>query len=783
MAIASNRPTELNGVQLEEERVDQGRSLLFLLFFVSGFAALQYQIVWQRALFAIYGINAESVTVVVSAFMLGLGIGSLLGGYLSTLSIPLVTVFGMAELGTAAFGFISLRLFNHVAVHTVGASTLASGVLAFGLVLIPTVLMGSTLPVLVTYCVRIIPNIGRWTGALYYVNTLGSAISCILAGVIMMRVLGESGSVRAAACINAIVGSIALAYHFAKGQGELSRDSSSNTPVRQTGELLPFWLGVAISGISGLIALAYEIIWYRVFAFATATRSETFPFLLGMYLIGIAFGSLLAEYICRTQPDFRRQRRFLGTLIVVGNLAAFGLAPAVSYFCQGALGLVLSLGLVPIGALLLGSVFPLTCNLAVAPDSRAGSRMSQLYFSNIVGCTLGAFVVGYLALDFLTTAQLSVALAVLGTLVGLTVLVWRDRRGFKLSGTLACGALVVIAVVWPSFGSLYRRLLPHSEGFTGNFQYLVENKSGVVAVMPNGTVVGGGAYDGMFNTNPLHDRNGIIRAYAFSALHEHPRDVLMIGLASGSWAQVIVNNPGVEHLTVIEINPSYLHIIPRYAEVRSLLTNPKVTINIDDGRRWLHRNREQKFDAVIMNTTLHWRANVTNLLSTEFLQLVREHLKPGGVFYYNATGSPEALLTAVTVFPYAVRMWGFIAVSDAPIEVNKARWLDAMRRYTIDGNPVLPPGDLAASTSLLNTYARWVDASHGKSEKQMIEYGDSLRARYKGLNCHHRRQYGFRVAMISRIAVEADSQRPRMRYNLKNSARRPPFKYERFKQG
>ncbi len=727
-----NTATRFRSMQVDKGQAESARSLLFLLFFVSGFAALQYQIVWQRALFAIYGINAESVTVVVSAFMLGLGIGSLLGGYLSTLSIPLVMVFGLAELGTAAFGFISLRLFNHVAVHTAGASTLVGGVLAFGLVLVPTVLMGSTLPVLVTYCVRTIPNIGRWTGALYYVNTLGSAIACILAGMFTMRLFGESGSVKAAACINTVVGTVALAYHFTKGAHESSGEPTSEPAVRQATELLPFSLGVAVSAGSGLIALAYEIIWYRVFAFATATRSETFPFLLGMYLIGIAFGSLLAEHICRTQPELIRQRRLLGILIVVGNLAAFGLAPAVSYLCKASYGTMLGLALVPVGALLLGSIFPLTCNLAIAPDSQAGSRISQLYFSNIVGCTVGAFAVGYLALDFLSTAQLSVALVVVGTLLGLTVLVWKDRREFKLAGALAVGAFAVIALVWPSFASFYRRLLPHYEGFVGDFQYLVENRSGVVAVMTDGTVVGGGAYDGMFNTDPVHDGNGIFRAYALSALHENPKDVLMIGLSSGSWAQVIANNPGVEHLTIIEINPAYLTVIPRYAQVRSLLLNPKVAIEIDDGRRWLHRNRKVKFDAVVMNTTLHWRANVTNLLSTEFLQLVRQHLKPGGIFYYNATNSPEALLTAATVFPYAVRVWTFIAVSDSPIEVNKERWLDAMRRYTIDGLPMLGPNNAAANTSLLNTYARWVDQSRGDSDKQIIEYANTMRARYKG---------------------------------------------------
>ena len=152
--------------QLEEVRAESARSLVFSLFFISGFAALMYQIVLQRALFAIYGINVESVTIVVSAFMLGLGLGSLLGGYVSKLDVPLVAAFGAAELGTAAFGFVSLKLFNLIAVHTAGVNTVLTGLLAFVLLLVPTILMGSTLPLLVTYCVRMIPNIGRWTGGL-----------------------------------------------------------------------------------------------------------------------------------------------------------------------------------------------------------------------------------------------------------------------------------------------------------------------------------------------------------------------------------------------------------------------------------------------------------------------------------------------------------------------------------------------------------------------------------------------------------------------------------------
>jgi SAM-dependent methyltransferase len=282
-----------------------------------------------------------------------------------------------------------------------------------------------------------------------------------------------------------------------------------------------------------------------------------------------------------------------------------------------------------------------------------------------------------------------------------------------------------------SYDKTYEHLLLAYEA-PGSFEFLVENKSGVIAVLPDKTVIGGGAYDGRFNTDPVRDTNGIFRAYALSALHARPTDVLMIGLSSGSWAQVIVNNPEVSHLDIVEINPGYLSMIPRYVEVRSVLSNTKVTINIDDGRRWLRRHPGAKFDAIVMNTTWHWRANVTNLLSTEFLELIRQHLKPGGVFYYNTTDSPEAQITGATVFPYLVRISNFVAVSDTPITVSKQRWLETMHEYMIDGRRVLDPKNGVANQVLLDKYAGWVDHANGNSAAQMIEYGDTIRARYKG---------------------------------------------------
>jgi SAM-dependent methyltransferase len=267
----------------------------------------------------------------------------------------------------------------------------------------------------------------------------------------------------------------------------------------------------------------------------------------------------------------------------------------------------------------------------------------------------------------------------------------RGNRRAQAAGWIAGGLIAVVIIGTSSwlFGSVYARLL-WKQNYTPYYRFrdVVETKSGVITVTEDNRIYGGGAYDGAFNTDPVYDVNGIFRPYSLSLWHPQPRRVLMIGLSSGSWAQVVANHPQVESLTIVEINPGYLRLIPKYPAVAGLLNNPKVRIEIDDGRRWLRRHAGERFDAVIMNTTFYWRAHASNLLSREFLQLVREHLNPGGVAFYNTTGSPEVQNTGVTEFPYGELIWNCLAVSDVPIVLDWDRWRRIMREYRIDGKPV-----------------------------------------------------------------------------------------------
>jgi MFS family permease len=179
--------------------------LLFGVFVLSGVSALLYQMIWQRSLLTLYGSNVESVAMVVSAFMLGLGLGSLLGGAVSKRSdLPLVLLFAIAEFGIGFYGIFSLGLFRWIGDLTLGAGVLATGLLAFALVFFPTLLMGSTLPLLVAHQVNATGRVGRAVSWLYFVNTLGAALGAFLAAFVALGRFGQSGSIRIAASLNAI---------------------------------------------------------------------------------------------------------------------------------------------------------------------------------------------------------------------------------------------------------------------------------------------------------------------------------------------------------------------------------------------------------------------------------------------------------------------------------------------------------------------------------------------------------------------------------------------------
>jgi predicted membrane-bound spermidine synthase len=185
------------------------------LFFASGFAALIYQIIWQRTLFGIYGINIESVTMIVTAFMIGLGAGSLAGGIVSRDPDRKTALwFAATEGSIGVYGLVSLRLFHWIGSATILDSPATVALVTFLMILAPTTLMGATLPLLVAHFTRVNASVGESVGSLYYMNTLGAAAGSLAAGIVLPGFFGQSGTLLVAAFLNFVAAAFAFRVHL-----------------------------------------------------------------------------------------------------------------------------------------------------------------------------------------------------------------------------------------------------------------------------------------------------------------------------------------------------------------------------------------------------------------------------------------------------------------------------------------------------------------------------------------------------------------------------------------
>jgi spermidine synthase len=675
------------------------------IFFASGFAALIYQITWQRALFAIFGINVEAITVVVTGFLLGLGFGSLLGGSLSqTRNIDLLRLFGLIEIMIGAFGFASLDVFSWVSTQTLHLSSFGVTATTLALVIFPTLFMGATLPMLTQYFVTRSRNVGSSVGILYCANTLGSAAACFVSAWWLMRSLGMHNSVKVAAVINFFVGLMGLYLGYWSRHKPIPSSiegsfSPQGSPTFSDQQRISLALAFAVSLLVGYIALSYEVVWFRAFLIGT-NQSQAFALILGVYLSGLAMGSCWIRRYFAYQTARSKLPFILCMVILLMSVLAFSVLPlaARSAAWGGWNRFVLAmLFLVFAQTTIAGMAFPLLCHMSFSADDRAGVHLGRLYMGNILGAAAGAVLTGFVLMDYLTTVQISVLLSMLGAVAaaavaGITPMSWSPRAAFVSI------AVLVIATspfaITKFYDLFYERIIykhDFKNGLRQNripFVHLVENKSGVIGVDGDHVVYGGGMYDGLIWIDLIDDRNFLFRPISIALFHSRPREVLMIGLGTGAWAQIVVNNSMVEKLTIIEINPGYLGIIAKYPIVNQLLKNPKIEIIIDDGRRWMNRNPDRKFDAIIQNTTWYFRPNATNLLSAEYLRLTGSHLSKGGILMYNTTGSARAQLTGCKIFPYAVRELSMMIASYDPLRLDQSRFRDTLEHYTIDGKPL-----------------------------------------------------------------------------------------------
>lgn len=457
-------------------------------------------------------------------------------------------------------------------------------------------------------------------------------------------------------------------------------------------------LGLCLAFGVGFLSLSLEILWVRLVTFVHQGVPQSFAFVLGIFLFGIAFGAVLGKRICMRWPEASQIPAGM-LLLLAGGIDMLTPQIVASASMDGQLTATMGI-LVFVSSALKASAFPVAHHVgSTASGLRLGRSISEVYFTNIVGSTLGTLVAGYLMLELVSTSGAFVLVGVLTMVMGVAALCSSRPKLFVPFLLVAAGGLSVTDLQDHSL------IVAASSNPYGRVKAVVENRHGIVHTVEGGKkgdiVYGGNVYDGRTNIDLRTNSNRVDRLYLLAALHPAPKRVLVIGLSTGAWVRILSAFPALEHMDVVEINPGYLKVISEYEHLAPILEDRRIRMHIDDGRRWLRRHPAEKYDLIVMNTTFHWRASITNLLSKEFMNEVHDHLRPGGLLAFNTTGSVDALAAAASVFPYVFRWSNFAYASDHDFSLLPD---DVVERYSTLGLLDLNvPEDKMALKKMLET--------------------------------------------------------------------------------
>lgn len=682
---------------------------LGVLFTLSGAAGLVHQVAWQRMLALLSGIGVQSVAVIAASFMAGLGLGSHLGGSLSTrLSARRsLRAFALLELGVAAFAVASPWLLHdvlHGRLLPLYARPALAGLVHFLTLCLPTTFMGMTLPLLTRAVVRDVESAGRRIPLLYGLNTLGAASGALLTPWVLMRHLGIAGALYVGAGLNAAaaLGALLLPRPPADemDEGRPAVPAAAPGPV----EAAPFRAWLALYAWSGFTALSLEVVWFRLVEVGVKATAFTFGTVLFVYLLGVGLGSLLAIPLT---PRLRHPlRAFLLIQASILALAALSLAavawlptnwPVYDWFFEywsRTKGLRLDRALRPDLFARLYLLWPLFlyglptllmgCSFAVLQrgvhDDAAGSgrRVGLLQAANIAGCTLGSLLTGLLLLDRWGTTGTVRALV----LTGLPFLAWgltRPRTRRSLGPVLL--VLAVLGVVLPGQDAVWRRL----HGRPDDRLLLAEDATSVVALTPDREDGGPEVWRFWINGRSIswlpfggiHTLLGAIPAL----VHPAPRQVAIVGLASGDTAWAASCRPETARVRVVEVCASQealLRQLARQARPRHLadfLRDPRISIEVADGRLALAADRRASYDLVEADALLPEAPFSGNLYSLEFFHIAAARLAPGGVM---CTWSPTPRVrdTFRKVFRHVIGFAddGCLVGSHRPLRLEPEVW-------------------------------------------------------------------------------------------------------------
>ncbi len=638
--------------------------LFYVLFFLSGISGLMYEVVWARMLTRVLGCTVYATATVLVVFMAGLALGSLAGGWRADRWRRPLVWYGVLEFGTGLTALLAsvlpgrlIPLYRVVEDWSGGSrSWLTAGqVLVAVAVLLPsTTLMGATLPALCAFGARGQGDFSAGVGKLYGVNALGATVGVLASGFVLIGSIGETNTILVAVAVNALVGSLAILWvgRVESGQGLpalAGDDTKPGTPLAGErpgdGALYPAHVRRVVLccfGVSGLAALAGEVVWGRMLLLYQGTSVYAFSSLLAVVLAGLGAGSMFGGRWGRRWADPLTALAYVQLGVGVAGLISlhlFGLGgDARPDLASGRnLGVVLIAPILFLGpaALLNGMSFPLAARCFSLAAGQAGRRVAALYFANTVGSVIGALAGGFVLIPLLGSVKSGAFLAGLSLAVGLLLLRVRPRglcRSRWLAGGLTLASCLLLGFlgnpferllgrqmekVYPDGLVVYRRV-EEAAGSTTAF--------GSVAADPRAKQLW---VDGQGMTALVTETK--LMAHLPIWLAEEPRDVLVICFGMGTTVRSASRHDGIR-VTAVELVPGVTECFGFFhPDGPELLRQADVHLVVGDGRNYLLA-RPQQVDVITIDPPPPlYSAGAVNLYSREFFALCRQRTRPTGM--------------------------------------------------------------------------------------------------------------------------------------------------------
>ena len=708
----------------------QGRRALFgLLFLLSGAAGLVYEQLWIRELQHFFGSTIHSITTVVAAYMGGLGLGAWFLGKRADRHHNPALLYGILEIAIGVFGLLSPLVFKGIGAAYLGvAASLSPGlwlataikfVFAFAVMLIPTFLMGGTLPILTrAFAGDSTVNLRRELALFYGLNTVGGVIGCALGGYILVERAGVLTSLIGCGLLNLALGAAAIAVSTSAAKEEAPAPVLEPESVREEASPAVQKLAIWLIGLTAFASLLYEIAWTRVLVLVVGSSTYAFTTILVCFLLGIGLGSLIAIGRGRgTRELLLRAAMIQGAIAVLASLL-FPFFRALPVYIVATLqiqflsptqlivlqSVALAVVVIP-PAIGMGLAFPILAELAARRSATTGTETGRAYFANTIGSIAGAIITGFIFVH-LIGAEKTLVLGVAINVIGVALVSWRLHRdgGTLASGERAPALFAFLALVIALFaGGWSSRLLDRGPAIYGRDMttpteldhYLRgygseqlsydEGWNSTVSIWRNG----GTTWlknNGKADASSVADMNTQIMVGLLPLLaHPKPARVFVVGFGSGVTARTAADAIGVERVDVVEIERAVVRAAPYFASVnRDVLSDPRVHLIEDDARSALQLAREP-YDVIISEPSNPWIAGIAALFTKEYFAVAKSRLAEDGVFAqwvqtYRVPVSVVAVVVANmrTVFPH-VEMWFanpadlIILASNRPIQWNGER--------------------------------------------------------------------------------------------------------------